>query len=90
MRRRLGRSRNHLQVRDAIIQTAIGRMLATQYDLAEPLPAPLADLLTRLKQTDAIGADGNSPSGTRLARTKGSASRTGRGQSRNRHPPEAL
>jgi hypothetical protein len=57
MRRRPRLSRDHIQAR-ASVRTAIGRMLAAQYDLAEPLPAPLATLMGRLEQTDANGGEG--------------------------------
>jgi hypothetical protein len=57
MRRKPGLWRSQIHVRDSI-QTAIGRTLAAQYDLAEPLPPSLAVLLSRLEQTDAICADG--------------------------------
>jgi hypothetical protein len=65
-------ARNQIQARDGSIRTAIGRMLAAQHDLAEPLSAPLVALLRRLEQSHAIGADGT-------ARTTGSASRAGSG-----------
>jgi hypothetical protein len=58
MHQRPALSRNQIQARDGSIRTAIGRMLAAQHDLAEPLSAPLAALLRRLEHTPAIGADG--------------------------------
>jgi hypothetical protein len=72
MRCRPALARNQIQARDGSIRTAIGRMLAAQYDLAEPLSAPLVALLRRLEQTPAIGADGT-------PRTTGSASLAGAG-----------
>jgi hypothetical protein len=56
MRRKPGLSRNKIQARDSLIGKAIGRMLASQYDLAEPLSERLATLLRRFEETDAIGA----------------------------------
>ena len=82
MRCRPALARNQIQARDGSIRTAIGRMLAAQHDLAEPLSAPLVALLGRLEQTPATGANGT-------PRTIGSA-RQAATQSRNWHPPEAL
>jgi hypothetical protein len=87
MRRKPGLWQNHIYARDPI-HTAIGRVLAAQYDLAEPLPAPLAALLSRLEQTD--GADGTrrveGGSREQQARRAGRATT----QSRNWRSPEAL
>jgi hypothetical protein len=76
-------ARNQIQARDGSIRTTIGRMLAAQHDLAEPLSAPLVALLRRLEQSHAIGADGT-------PRTTGAVRRAAPAQSRNWRPPEAL
>jgi hypothetical protein len=39
--------------RDGAIRNAIGRMLRAQYDVAEPLPEQLANLVKRLDGADA-------------------------------------
>jgi hypothetical protein len=56
MHRKPGLSRSEIHARD-LIQTAIGRILAAQYDLAEPLPERLVTLLRCFEETDVIGAD---------------------------------
>ncbi len=38
--------------RDRAVRGAIGRMLCAQYDLAEPLPERLRELLKQLKDAD--------------------------------------
>ena len=44
------------QAHDCAIRNAIGRMLRAQYDVAEPLPKRLANLVKRLDGTDARAA----------------------------------
>jgi hypothetical protein len=53
MRRKSGSSAN--EARDCVIRTAIGRMLAAQYDLAEPLSERIENLLKRFEDADEIG-----------------------------------
>jgi len=53
MRRKPSASLKGAYARDSAIRTAIGRMLAAQYDLAAPLPAGLAHLLRRLEDESA-------------------------------------
>jgi hypothetical protein len=54
MRRKSSLSANEAHARDCVIRTAIGKMLAAQYDLAEPLSERLANLLRRFEATDEI------------------------------------
>jgi hypothetical protein len=56
MARRPGVSPKDVNARDCIIQTAIGRMLSAQYDLAEPLTDRLENLLKRIENTDEISS----------------------------------
>jgi len=58
MRRKLGVLPQEAHARDCAIRAAIGRMLAAQYDLAEPLTDRLANLLNRLEITHEISAVG--------------------------------
>jgi hypothetical protein len=45
--------RRDLSVRNFVeVQTAIGRHLRVEYDLAQPIPARLVDLLRQLEQRD--------------------------------------
>jgi hypothetical protein len=57
MRRKPGLSRSEIRARDRLIRTALGRVLAAQYDLAEPPSERLAALLERFEETSDIGAD---------------------------------
>jgi hypothetical protein len=50
------RKQRGAHARDCLIRTAIGRMLAAQYDLSEPLSERLETLLRRFENTDDIGA----------------------------------
>ena len=52
MRRKPGLSPKEAHARDGVVRTAIGRMLAAQYDLAEPLSERLENLLKRFENTD--------------------------------------
>jgi hypothetical protein len=52
MRRKAVVSPKGAHVRDCAIRAAIGRMLSAQYNLAEPLPEGLKDLLERLDNAD--------------------------------------
>jgi hypothetical protein len=63
MRRKPSASLKGACARDNVILTAIGRMLAAQYDLAAPLPARLAHLLRRLEDESAAAQPrrGSSP-----------------------------
>jgi hypothetical protein len=56
MRRKPGVSAKEAHARDCVIRTAIGRMLAAQYDLAEPLSERLENLLKRFEKTDQMSA----------------------------------
>ena len=56
MRRKSALSANEAHARDRVIRTAIGRMLAAQYDLAEPLCERLENLLKRFEGSDEIRA----------------------------------
>jgi hypothetical protein len=67
--------------RDRAIQTAIGRVLQTQYDLAAPLPERLETLLKRLEDANESHA--------RAERVLARAS-PGAGLPRNWHRSEAL
>jgi hypothetical protein len=58
MRRRIGVLAKEFHTRDCAIQTAIGRMLAAQHDLAEPLSDRLKHLLKRLENSDKRSAAG--------------------------------
>jgi hypothetical protein len=49
------RKPNEVHARDCVIRAAIGRMLAAQYDLAEPPSERLENLLKRF-ETDEISA----------------------------------
>jgi hypothetical protein len=42
-----------LHARDSAIRTVIGRMIRAQYDVAEPLPKQLVNLVKRLDGVDA-------------------------------------
>jgi hypothetical protein len=53
MRRQPSASLKRASARDNVVQTAIGRMLAAQYDLAAPLPARLEHLMRRLEDESA-------------------------------------
>jgi hypothetical protein len=53
MRRKPSASLKGACARDNVIRTAIGRMLAAQYDLAAPLPAGLEHLVRRLEDESA-------------------------------------
>jgi hypothetical protein len=55
MRRKPGVSANEAHARDCVIRTAIGRVLAAQYDLEEPLSERLENLLKRCEGADEIG-----------------------------------
>jgi hypothetical protein len=54
MRRKSALSANGANARDRVIRAAIGKMLAQQYDLAEPLSDRLANLLRRFEAGDEI------------------------------------
>ena len=56
MHRKSALSANEANARDRAIGTAIGRMLAAQYDLAEPLSDRLANLLIRFKPATKSGS----------------------------------
>jgi hypothetical protein len=56
VRRSSGSSPSETRARDGAIRTAIGRMLAAQYDLAEPLSERLESLLRRFENIDEIRA----------------------------------
>jgi hypothetical protein len=51
---------SEVQAREDAIRSAIGRVLRTQYDLAEPLPERLAGLVKRLESADEIRSRHNS------------------------------
>jgi hypothetical protein len=55
VRRNSGLSPSELHARDRVIRTAIGQMLAAQYDLAEPLSEGLESVLTRFEYSARIG-----------------------------------
>jgi hypothetical protein len=44
-------SSKEVRARDCVVRTAIGRMLSAQYDLAEPLPDRLQNLVKRLEDS---------------------------------------
>jgi hypothetical protein len=54
--RNSGLSPSDAHARDRVIRTAIGQMLAAQYDLAEPLSEGLESLLTRFENVDEVSA----------------------------------
>jgi hypothetical protein len=52
MRRKSGSSQRELYARDCVIRAALGRMLAAQYDVTEPLSDRLEQLMKRLENQD--------------------------------------
>ena len=77
MRRKPGQSPKEVHARNWVVRTAIGRMLAAQYDLAAPLSERLENLLKRFENTE----QASHPS---------AGAGAGVIQSRNWHPNEAL
>ena len=71
--------------RDRAVRAAIGRMLCAQYELAEPLPERLRELLKQLEDADERAAVATSAHYRPRA-----AKRIGSIPSRNWHPNEAL
>src|SRR5260370_24995531 len=69
MRRKPGPSPKEVHARNWVVRTAIGRMLAAQYDLAAPLCEYLENLLKRFENTDEFSAGPATPAGrTRFPR----------------------
>jgi hypothetical protein len=60
MRRKPSASLKAAYARDGVIRTAIGRMLAAQYDLAAPLPARFEHLMRQLED-DRAATHGSNP-----------------------------
>jgi hypothetical protein len=56
MHRKAGQSAREGSARNCVLRAAIGRMLAAQYDLAQPLPERLENLLARIENADEISA----------------------------------
>jgi hypothetical protein len=50
-------SPKEVRARSCVVRTAIGQMLSAQYDLAEPLPDRLQNLVKRLEDSNSTRAN---------------------------------